>query len=107
MEKQKVFWQDVCIILFLVMAITSVVPESASAVEMLSGGRIITACDRLLMLIEGSLGALVTTAAGIGAIVCSALGGFRSAWTLLVVSVGSFILRSYVTLFFAPCTSFL
>lgn len=61
------------------------------------------ACNRLLALIEGPFGALVTTAAGIGAIIASALGGFKIAWVLVVTAVGAFILRSYITLFFAAC----
>lgn len=58
------------------------------------------ACSRLLGLIEGPFGALVTTAAGIGAVISSALGGFKIAWVLIVTAVGAFILRSYTTLFF-------
>lgn len=61
------------------------------------------ACNGLLALIEGTFGALVAAAAGIAAIIASAMGGFRAAWTLLVVSVGSFILRSYITLFNGQC----
>ena len=61
------------------------------------------ACGKLLGLVEGSFGALVAAAAGVGAIVASALGGFKMAWALVVVSVGSFILRSYITLFNGTC----
>ncbi len=66
-------------------------------------GRYGTACGRLLQLIEGPFGALITAAAGIGAIVAAALGGFKLAWVLVVTSVGAFILRGYITLFFAAC----
>ena len=58
------------------------------------------AVKRLLKLIEGSFGALIATAAGIGAVVASAFGGFKAAWCLLVCSVGAFILRSLISLFF-------
>lgn len=61
------------------------------------------ACGRLLALIEGPFGALITVGAGVGAIIASAVGGFKMAWTLVVVAVGAFILRAYITLFFAPC----
>lgn len=61
------------------------------------------ACSRNLGFIEGGFGALVASAAGIGAIISCAVGGFRSAWCLLIVSIGSFILRSYLTLFHAGC----
>jgi hypothetical protein len=61
------------------------------------------ACDGLLQLVEGTFGALLTAAAGIGAIVASAVGGFKMAWTLVVVSIGSFILRAYIGLFNGSC----
>ncbi len=67
------------------------------------GGSSTQACSRLLGFIEGGFGALVATAAGIGVIIAAAAGGFRTAWCLLVVSVGCFILRSYLTLFHAGC----
>jgi hypothetical protein len=61
------------------------------------------ACDGILLLVEGTFGALITAAAGIGAIVASAVGGFKMAWSLIVVAVGAFILRSYITLFNGNC----
>lgn len=61
------------------------------------------ACQGILLLVEGTFGALITAAAGIGAIVASAVGGFKMAWSLIVVSVGAFILRSYITLFNGEC----
>ena len=64
------------------------------------------ACGKLLGLIEGSFGALVAAAAGVSAIIASALGGFKMAWSLVVVSIGSFVLRAYITLFNGACTQF-
>lgn len=58
------------------------------------------ACAILLKYVEGPFGALITAAAGIGAIVAAALGGFKVAWTLIVTAVGAFILRSYMSLWF-------
>lgn len=49
---------------------------------------------------ESDYGALLTSLAGIAAILASAMGGFKSAWALLVVSIGSFILDTYRKLFF-------
>ena len=49
---------------------------------------------------KGSYGALLTSLSGIGAILASAMGGFKAAWGLLVVALGSFLLDSYRTLFF-------
>jgi hypothetical protein len=58
----------------------------------------------LLGLIEGPFGALIAISAGIGAIIASAMGAYRATLTLLVTSVGAFILHSLITLFFAdPC----
>jgi type IV secretory pathway VirB2 component (pilin) len=61
------------------------------------------ACNGILLLVEGTFGALITAVAGIGAIVASAVGGFKMAWSLVVVAVGAFILRSYITLFNGDC----
>ena len=61
------------------------------------------ACSRLLAYMETGFGALVAAAAGVGAIVAAAVGGFKAAWSLLVVSIGAFILRAYITLFNAGC----
>lgn len=63
------------------------------------------ACGGVIWLAEGPFGALVTAAAGIGAIIASAVGGFKAAWCLLVVAVGAFILRSYISLFSGTCSS--
>ena len=54
----------------------------------------------LFKLIEGAFGALVMVVSGLGAIIASAMGAYRAAVGLLVVAVGSFILRSLVSLFF-------
>jgi dipeptide/tripeptide permease len=61
------------------------------------------ACNILLAYMEGSFGALVAAAAGVGAIIAAAVGSFKAAWALLVVSIGSFILRSYLTLYNGSC----
>lgn len=54
----------------------------------------------LFMLIEGAFGALVMVVSGIGAIIAASMGAYRAAVGMLVVAVGSFILRSLVSLFF-------
>lgn len=60
-------------------------------------------CNSILGILEGEFGSLLTASAGLGAIVASATGAFRTAWTLLVVSVGSFILREYRKIWFEDC----
>ena len=62
--------------------------------------RISQAVNVILMHLEGSFGALVMVAAGIGAIMSSAFGQYKAALALMVVSVGAFILRSLVGTFF-------
>ena len=55
-----------------------------------------TVCQSAMDYLEGGFGALLTAVAGTGAIVASALGGFKTAWSLLVVAIGSFILRNFI-----------
>ena len=62
--------------------------------------RINNAFDRVLTFLEGSFGALIMVAAGLGAILSSAFGQYRAALGCLVVAVGTFILRSFISTFF-------
>jgi hypothetical protein len=62
--------------------------------------RVAEATNLMLKYIEGSFGALVMVVAGLGAILGAAFGQYRAALGLLVVAVGSFILRSVVGTFF-------
>jgi len=62
--------------------------------------RIAESVDVILTHINGSFGALVMVACGLGAILSSAFGQYRAALGLLVVAVGSFILRSLVGTWF-------
>ena len=71
--------------------------------QAVASGQATLACGRLIAYMETGFGALVAAAAGVGAIIASAVGGFKAAWSLLVVSIGSFILRAYITLFNTPC----
>jgi hypothetical protein len=54
----------------------------------------------LLTHLEGNFGALVMITAGIGAVISSAVGQYRAALGLLVVAIGSFILRTLIDIFF-------
>lgn len=53
---------------------------------------------------EGSYGALLTTVAGIVAIASAAFGKYNQAYNMLIVAVGCFILRAFISLFFANYT---
>ncbi len=62
--------------------------------------RMSDALNAILTYVEGTYGAMIMVASGIGAIMSSAFGQYRSALGLMVVSVGAFILRSLVSTFF-------
>ncbi len=54
----------------------------------------------VLKFIEGNFGALIMVCAGVGSIMSAAFGQYRSALGLMVVAIGSFILRTLVLTFF-------
>ena len=62
--------------------------------------RFTNAANAILTYLEGSFGALVMACAGIGAILSAAFGQYRAALSLLVVSLGAFIIRSVISTFF-------
>jgi hypothetical protein len=62
--------------------------------------RIAESVDVILTYITGTFGALVMASAGIAAIISSAFGQYRAALGLLVVALGSFILRSLISTWF-------
>jgi uncharacterized membrane protein YozB (DUF420 family) len=55
--------------------------------------------------IEGSFGALLMIVAGLVAIIAAAMGAYRAAMACLVIAVGAFVLRSFVTRFFGDVVS--
>lgn len=69
---------------------------TANSVYAYDESRYITVCKRAMDYLEKDFGALLTALAGMGAIVASALGGFKVAWSLLVVAIGTFILRNFI-----------
>jgi hypothetical protein len=62
--------------------------------------KIANAVNVIMTYLEGSFGALVMAAAGIGAILSAAFGQYKAALSLMVVAVGAFILRSLISTFF-------
>ncbi len=62
--------------------------------------KIANAVNAIMTYLEGSFGALVMAAAGIGAILSASFGQFKAALSLMVVAVGAFILRSLISTFF-------
>ncbi len=61
--------------------------------------RVTEAVNAVLLYLEGSFGALVMVCAGIGSILSSAFGQYRASLGLMVVAIGSFILRSILSTF--------
>ena len=73
---------------------------AAQDVPSFNDERVLEAFADLLDYLEGSFGALVMVIAGIFAIVSAAFGQYRAALGCLVIGVGSFILRSFISTFF-------
>jgi hypothetical protein len=71
-----------------------------TAVNSYNDDRVAEAADVILTYINGAFGALVMIACGVAAILSSAFGQYRAAMGLMVVAVGSFILRSLVNTWF-------
>ncbi|MCC6934025.1 MAG: hypothetical protein IT292_12375 [Deltaproteobacteria bacterium] len=55
---------------------------------------------KVMDVIEGAFGALLMTVAGLGAIVSAAIGAYKSAMNCMIVALGSWVIRSFVTLYF-------
>jgi hypothetical protein len=62
--------------------------------------KVANAVNAVLTYLEGSFGALVMAAAGIGSIMSAAFGQYKAAMSLMIVAVGAFILRSFMSTFF-------
>lgn len=62
--------------------------------------RIQEAFGLLLTYLEGSFGALIMVVAGVFSIISAAFGQYKAALSCLVIGVGAFILRSFISSFF-------
>ncbi len=62
--------------------------------------RIANAVQTVMRFLEGSFGALIMAASGLGAIMSAAFGQYKMALSCMVVAVGAFILRSMMNTFF-------
>ena len=49
---------------------------------------------------EGNLGALLMSAAGVGAVISAALGNFRASYSLIIVGIGGFSVSAMLSLYF-------
>lgn len=50
--------------------------------------------------IQGNFGALLMSAAGVGAVISGAMGNFRASYALIIVGVGAFTTSAIMSLFF-------
>ena len=66
--------------------------------------RIANAVSTIFAFLEGSFGALIMAASGIGAIMSAAFGQYKAALSCMVVAVGAFILRNLMNTFFNTST---
>jgi type IV secretory pathway VirB2 component (pilin) len=88
--------------LVLIIGISILLNDSqASAFE---GKKYDEVCGKVLGLLRGGFGGLLMACAGVGAVVASATGGFRLAWSLVVVAVGAFTLKEYQEIWTTSCS---
>jgi hypothetical protein len=99
-EKQRQIGLFVLGVVLLTAGILSNASAQYEAQATYNDDRVAESVDVILTYINGTFGALVMVSAGIGAILSSAFGQYRAALGLLVVAVGSFILRSLVSTWF-------
>ena len=87
---------------FGIMSLTLGLNDSTYAIRTINYNdqRLVEAINAVLTYLEGSFGALVMVCAGVGAILSAAFGQYKASLGLLVVAIGSFILRSLMSTFF-------
>lgn len=82
------------------IALSLSLDASAQQMTKYNDEKIANAVNAVLLYLEGSFGALVMAAAGIGAIMSASFGQYKAALSLMIVAVGAFILRSFMSTFF-------
>ena len=93
--------QVMLFVLGVTLLTTGLISDGQAQLELeYNDDRLAEAINGILTYVEGTFGAMVMVAAGIGAIMSSAFGQYRAALGLLVVAVGAFVLRSFVGTFF-------
>ena len=98
---------QICLFVFGVFMLTAglqmdvMAQGTAAALNgQIEDSRIVNSSSALLSAIRGPFGALIMIVAGLFAIVMCAIGTYHIALSLLVLSIGSFILRSIIATFF-------
>lgn len=74
-----------------------------SRAEAYNGAKYGQLCGKILTELGDDLGSLFAAVAGVGAVVASAMGGMKMAWSLVIVSLGSYLLKTYQELWFDQC----
>ena len=55
---------------------------------------------KIMQLLQGPFGALVTVVAGLAAVVTAAMGGYKLAMSCVVIACGTYIIEAFTKLFF-------
>ena len=55
---------------------------------------------KILALLEGAFGALITVVAGLAAVVTAAMGAYKMAMSCVVIACGSYLVQAFMKLFF-------
>lgn len=92
--------QAMLFVLGMGMLFAGLTQESSALTTTYNDTRVSNSVNMILTYMEGSFGALVMVGAGITAILSAAFGQYRAALGALVVAVGAFILRSFMSTFF-------
>lgn len=87
----------------VLLIVGAIAPEIMAQEELntkYNDARVVNSVNAILTYLEGSFGALIMVVAGLGAIMSAAFGQYKAALGCLVVAVGAFILRSFLSTFF-------
>ena len=96
-----------CVILTAGLNMTVVAQQSSTtpAGSQSATGIIKDQLCKILELLEGPFGALITIVAGLAAVVAAAMGGYKLAMSCVVIACGSYIVGAFTDLFFDGATS--
>ncbi len=84
----------------MILAVAEVVFAQSSSPIIVNNVALQNATCALFAYLEGSFGALIMVASGVGAIISSAFGQYRASLGMMVVAIGSFVLKSLAITFF-------
>lgn len=101
MQKLKTLYVELGVRIFFLFIFLSSFVKEVYAYEGQQYGKL---CSMILQELAGDLGSMFASIAGVGAVVASAMGGMKMAWSLVVVSIGAYLLQTYQEIWFNPCS---